>query len=46
MKLSLLTSVVALASSTFAASLQQVTNYGTNPTNVRHTNRIQRSIHD
>jgi hypothetical protein len=34
MKLSLLTSVVALASSAFAASLQQVTNYGSNPSNV------------
>jgi hypothetical protein len=35
MKLSLFTSVLALASSALAASLQQVTNYGTNPTNVR-----------
>jgi hypothetical protein len=35
MKLSLFTSVLAIASSALAASLQQVTNYGTNPTNVR-----------
>lgn len=46
MKLSLLTSVVALASSAFAASLQQVTNYGSNPSNVSSIDAIQTSNED
>jgi hypothetical protein len=46
MKLSLLTSVVALASSAFAASLQQVTNYGSNPSNVSSINPIAVSKQD
>jgi hypothetical protein len=46
MKLSLLTSVVALASSAFAASLQQVTNYGSNPSNVCSIDAIPTSNDD
>lgn len=34
MKLSVFTSVAALAGGTFAASLEQVTDYGSNPSNV------------